>query len=136
MELGFWCRNASPTTALDVRAIMTIPRTEGLVVLEEKDYPQRPMSSLDMLSNLHMAASRDVRVEDDDDHWTVEAQLRKIQPSEETFAAGEFYVGALRDLEVAASIKIYADNLPRPVEVQASISLRTETRPYRVHSSR
>ena len=132
IPISFYTKNTSQTVALDVRAVIDIPKLDELTIVEEKDLPQNPTSGIaqifDMNSHLHVSPG--LSINDLSDKWVVEVAFGKIQPHAEEWVHDVFYIGSKINLNVDMRARLYADNLPQPIETPLAIYIKPKEEIY------
>jgi len=122
--LGFWAKNVSETTAQDVRVKISGAMQDGLQIVDEGNHPA---NQHDILAH----ALSDVMVEEHGDNWTVSVKIGKLQPQEETFTSGFLYLGSTEPVQIEMKARIFADNVPCPIEIPLTVNIKVEEKIYR-----
>jgi len=119
-RIGFKVHNAGRTVVEDLRIVFEIPKTEGLVILDEM--PEKP-SVYPMLRPFHRTAI-DTVVRDFDGFVEITARLGKVQPNA-TVWSSPCYVGSLTPMELAIDAQVFGDNISTP-DIHFTIKITTK----------
>lgn len=128
--IGFSIKNTSSFLIEGVEIVIEFQN--GVIAYEVSDYPTLPKKRLDISSPLlnatrptifHNALSENnVEVRTVSDRIEVVASFRKIKPQQTVFSSDEIFVAAGESGVFPLTTTIYADNLPKPIKVDMSIS--------------
>jgi len=91
------------------------------------DEGNHPANQHDILAH----ALSDVMVEEHGDNWTVSVKIGKLQPQEETFTSGFLYLGSTEPVQIEMKARIFADNVPCPIEIPLTVNIKVEEKIYR-----
>lgn len=72
----------------------------------------------------------DVKVQCFDSYWVASIYVGEIQPQAKVWIDDLLYFGARTPMACEADVRIFADNLPSPVENKISIHIETNERVY------
>ncbi len=127
--LRIWLKNLGVRNAADVKVRITIPKIDGVVVVDTRTLPKRPrgrglLSALD----LHTPLPLDTYVREVSGAWTVEIDAKTIQPQDEFWSYDRFYVASASDQTIEASATIFADDLAKPIEIPLKIHAKVVER--------
>lgn len=125
--IGFYLKNKSGVTAIDVRVEIYGKVIEGLILNDEYNYPENRRGIWGIPKPIITSVNHCEHGED----WTVSIDVKKLQPQEECWITDYLYVGSRSPLQVEMLAKIFADNIPVPQEVPLSISIVTSEKVYR-----
>lgn len=124
--VGFAITNPSSTLASDVRIEIQIPRKNDCFELfDPDDLPKIPHAYSDTLRPFIPSAieqfrsatyKADVEIEGNDSHWIVGISYSKVQPKQTLFSKDAVAIGFRKSCQLECAVKIYADNLPTPIE--------------------
>jgi hypothetical protein len=124
VPVGLYVRNIGEVVAQDVRAEISLPIVDGLEVVEEQDHPRnRPSSNSFIVNNHNFMISQNLTLTRTTEKLLFEANFGKIQPQAEAWLYDLFYISSDRLLEVEMSARIFADNLPRPIDTLLKIQV-------------
>ena len=132
--IGFWLQNTGPVTASDVRIEIRGKRPDGLVVLDEYDLPQRPCNSIQMVHTIR-TTPLDVHVQTYGTYWIASIHVGKIQPQAEIWIEDLLYIGATSSLVCEVEARVFADNLPSPIEYRLSVAIGFEKKAFDNYNS-
>lgn len=126
----FVVSNSGSVVAQDVRLEITIDDPSGnVIVRDETSIPAEPSPnylSLDSVPNVRMWEP-DITVQRSRQTWIIRAELGKIQPKGSANTSSGLYIGSKTPLELQATVKVFADNLPAPRT--CVLSIRVEPQP-------
>lgn len=128
-SLGFWVHNSGSVTATGVRAEITSDTQEGVHVLDESGRPREPRGSLELLTTLAMPS--DISVTTHGGILLVSVNIGNLQPKAEYWTDAGLYVGSKCPAQIPMVARLFADNLPQPLEFQLNIRVRTIEEVYR-----
>ncbi len=120
MALGI--ENIGPVTLSDVRVVVTIPKVHDLTVADR--LPQRPRPAVFDLTDFtdRMLDTGQAVVRELQRSFELTLRLGKIQPAA-TAWSDPFWLGSNRTRTVPLSVRVFADNLPRPVDASVDLEI-------------
>jgi hypothetical protein len=124
-RVGFWIHNASAVTADDVRVQITLAHRGELIIVDEWGRPHRSQTPMDSLrlgnieSDISVAARRG-------ESWEISIDVGKLQPGAEKWTDAGLYIAATQTDEIELRGKLFADNLPWPMDVALAVRTATE----------
>lgn len=118
--------NRGEEVALDVRLEISITGADdGVLALDEYDYPDVPQKEYDLLSMQTPRAvthfNADVHVKRVAESWLVSARTEKVQAKSTEWFSSPFYLGAESSRDLEARALLFADNLTAPHEQTLTI---------------
>jgi hypothetical protein len=134
-RIGFCVRNVSATTAVGVVAKSTIPKVEGVRLLDRRDRPRRPERNYSRYLAAVQPLAAQLRedpnpeIQDYATHWQLTIPLGRILPRATVWSSDVLYIGSERDLELTLPIELFAENLPAPQQVELDVRFEVEARP-------
>ncbi|MCK4958498.1 MAG: ATP-binding protein, partial [Planctomycetes bacterium] len=135
--LGFWLKNTGPVSANDVRVQIKGVKKNELLVADKDGLPEQPRSPMEgimAVSNQVLPVFNhqglDVQVLSHENHWIASIDVKKIQPQAEVWIEDLLYIGSKIPMTCEVEARIFADNLPAPLEYKMKIDIKTETRFY------
>lgn len=124
--LGFCARNVGRVLVEDVRVVISVPKTDGLRVVDE--LPQEPRGAMDFVmpyvARNFTRPTRSSDVSDVGSAFEVVARLGKIQPGA-TVWSKPFWVGSSIACDLSLVARVYGDNIPAVIEVPIQIKIET-----------
>lgn len=116
--LGFYAKNVGSVVVDDVRVVLTVPREDGLRLVESP--PPPPTGPMLIGSFASPRSSRSISIDSVRDTLQLEARLGKIQPGAEAWSRS-FWIGC--DVPKALNLVacLYGDNIPAsevPIEIK------------------
>lgn len=126
-SLGFTLKNTGSTLAVNARLQITGERREGILIMEESEYPERPREGryIAAIRMPNLAKNR-IDIEHHGDEWTLTVEFGSVQPQATARSSGCFYVGAEEPAKLEIEALIYCDNLTAPVRVPLAIDFATK----------
>jgi hypothetical protein len=127
--LRIFMQNSGTKNASSVNAKITIPKADGLRIIGEYDYPEKPRNPLLLRpTTLLQPRTYDTVVRETDDSWVVEVDGGTIQPQDEFWSTDNFYISVQNDQLITAQARIFADDLAKPIEMDLTINAKITTR--------
>jgi hypothetical protein len=127
--LSFWAQNVGTVNASNVRVEVRIPKLmDGLVVTSGHRRPRRPRGVMDIALGSLETPSIDVHRESEEFVMTLD--LGTLQPKVEYWERRDFIVSALESCELPTRVRIFADDLPNPLEVTLTLNIKVDSRIY------
>lgn len=128
--IGFWVHNAGIVTAPNVHIEIQGKLLDGLEIGDVYDMPHKPRG------DFHLAAADipvhcDVSVAEHGDNWVATISAGNLQPKAEYWTHQHLYIGGDKPLEIPVIARIFADNIPQPIEVPLKFRIKPEERVYR-----
>lgn len=123
--LGFKLVNNSSLLAKNVKLEIFVHDNTFVKIIDENMYPIKPKR--DFIMNIRPVNfhKTDVNVEKQSNGWIIKCKIGNIQPRAINWSENVFYVGSNEKTELKLEAKIYADNLPEPLNNQFSIKINT-----------
>lgn len=124
----FVVTNRGGTPLNDAVVSATVQSQTDLTIRAE--LPEKPRSpweseAIFLASRIAPHDPMQTTVNETDDGWRIDCSLGKIRPGESL--AGEcFFIGASSEMEVALKARVLDDNLPKPVEFDQVVAIKTE----------
>jgi hypothetical protein len=113
----FHFKNTGRVTSTGTRLELIIPKKRDLVLYDDASKPERPRSQFDIGIGRAVALVTPLEANDFADHWKVNIDAGKLQPEGEKWVSSPLYLGSRSSQEVEARGRIFADNLPKPIDV-------------------
>lgn len=126
-SLGFWTHNSAPVTATAMRVEITCETEEGVQILDEWTRPKEPRG---ILQRPILPISSNISVSKYDRSYLVEVEIGRLQPKAEYWTDAGLYVGARVPSVIDMVAKVFADNLPKPLEFPLRVTVRTDEKAY------
>jgi hypothetical protein len=123
--------NVGNTIAHDVRVEAHMSGF-GLIVVDEYDLPSVPVREtpvFDPRSSIRPSLNTDLyfeRVRDDD--WRIIGEFGKCQPKQTVYTGNMLYVGAYTSAEFTLDSRMFADELPHPIETNMCVNISVDRR--------
>lgn len=128
---SFAIENTSGTTAEDVRLAITIDDpNETLALFDDEDVPPAPdtRSTMVTIRHLRQPVQHDLHVRRTGDEWQITASFGKIQPRATAYLRSRVHIGAYQPVTSSITARLYADNLPAPIEVPLHLAISSTER--------
>lgn len=124
--LGFCARNVGRVLVEDVRVVLSVPKSDGIRVVDE--LPTKPRGAMDLVMPIVARSftrpTRSSDVSDVGSAFEVVARLGKIQPGA-TVWSKPFWVGSSVACDLALVARVYGDNISAVIEVPIQIKIET-----------
>jgi len=131
----FYIENISNTSALGIKAEISIPKIDAFGVLEESQIPDEPYSTLDFPHVNYKAISHNIIQKSDSlisettDRWLIEIEVPRLQPKNSYFTQEKIYVYAKKDISIDFDVALYSDNLTMPIKSKLMLRLKVLDKP-------
>lgn len=124
--LGLWIENSSATSAANVRCELRIPQEKGLSIVSGADGPKEPRQ-------FHTIFDREpsLTIVHEAGDYVSAMEVPRLQPRAEYWSDGVFYVGATANVSSECTLRIFADNLPNPLEQSLRLAVNAVQRTYK-----
>jgi len=132
--LSFCIKNSSDTTAIDIKIEITVDLCDGnLDFIFEKKLPERPQANYDYgIHNIksfqeqmsEIQIQPDIVIKPINKIWHIDIFFQKVQPRQTIFTKDLIYLILKKEEEINFNYKIFADELPTPIEGNLTISGR------------
>lgn len=120
--VGFSILNDSEVAADDVQVLIEIPRQDDLFLLDDATYPSRPWKySGSIPGQFH---EPDPKVTKFSEGWEIATRWDRVLPQKTEWSQSPFYIGAAREMEFQVTARIFAVDLPRPIEQNLPIGIK------------
>lgn len=131
--LGFSLKHVRGPAAENVELVAEIERSDAVTILDPSDGPVKPSRSqtatiAGSISPIGQSWEHDVKVEEHPGHWTVTVPFNDVAPQRRKWSSRSLYVGATDSTTVAFTGRLFADNLPEPLEVELELVIDVEKR--------
>jgi hypothetical protein len=133
-SLGLVLINSGRVPAQGVVMTCSLPRRSGLRVLDPGQYPSRPFSNsladfAALTPRRSLIPSNPPPPEPDvtrfDDRWEIVIPFGKVLPQGSVWTSGSLHIGSQQDEDIVLDAKLLADNLPEPLDVSLSLSIKS-----------
>jgi hypothetical protein len=130
--LSFSISNMGDVTAQDVRLVFEVNDPEKkLTFLEESENPDLPKKQNNYFAVTPLAdqlrhKDQEISVERLGAIWRIKCLLGKIQSKDTGRLSEVLYIGANESMDLPLEIKMFADNLSRPVATSALVQFAAE----------
>jgi hypothetical protein len=133
VPLAFAVKNTGFVVAEDVHVEIRISQECVPFFKNEFEYPRKPKYRTDLLPSIPFQSVRtpDIIVRPVGNDALLQARLGKVAPGKTNFASSVFYVGSKEARKIDLEATVYADNLPSPLKVPMSVTLKTSERSLR-----
>ena len=129
-ELAFLLRNESNKVISDIRVELIIKKEgEYFSFFKSSMFPEFPKSHYNIFTNSEPILDqwakknrRTIDIQDLGEHYRVEIPFEKVQPHQTVFSNETIYISVNEGFDLTASITIFADNIPIPIQQKISIS--------------
>lgn len=128
VPLRIFIQNVGAKNAASVNAKIRILKAPGVKVIDESDFPQKPRNPSFIRAPLVLPMMHDTFVKEAADVWIVQVDAKTIQPQDEFWSDDNFYVSVESDQVIAAHVRIFADDLAKPIEIPLTISAKVVSR--------
>lgn len=128
---SFAIENTSSTTAEDVRLAITIDDPdETLALFDDEDVPPAPdtRSTAVTIRHLRPPVQHDLHVRRTGQQWQITATFGKIQPKAIAYLRSRLHIGAYQPVTLTLTARLYADNLPAPINVPLHLEIKSTER--------
>lgn len=116
-------KNLGEIVADDVRAELICDKSNEYRIISERSYPgNQPRGPYGLLVRTPII-DHDLSISSLPEKWLIEACFGKIQPQAEAWLSDKFYLECTVETEVRLYGKIYADNLPKPIDVELFVKV-------------
>jgi Putative DNA-binding domain len=125
--IGFWAQNTGIVNAVNVHLDVRIAQSPGLTIASGHLRPRVPKSPVDVTPNPRNAS---IRVEKEQNDYIIRLELGTLQPKAEWWAAGTFILTSDLNREISARARLFADDLPNPIESVLKVEIVVGSRMY------
>ncbi len=128
--LSLRVQNTGTVNAEGVRVELRVPAVDGLRFYRQSDAPEKPRGGLMDLVAIERAGFDDVSVTREGADWLLTFDFETIQPKAIAWTREPFFVSARQTFSGECSGRIFADDLPDPVEFKLMLEVRAETKTF------
>ncbi len=135
--MAFCISNPSDIRATDIKIEIMVNAHEEDSIFLENELPKEPCASYEHLNNLHnikslpehladMQTKPDIMIKLIENTWHIDVLFQKVQAGQTVFTKDIIYFSSTKEGEIDFSYKIFADNLPSPIQGNLSVNVKIE----------
>lgn len=126
--VSYWAQNIGISNASNVRVEIRIAKKDGVIIESGYKRPRKPRGRLDIRADFREPPT--IWVQDEGNDHIMLLELGTLQPKAEFWVEGDFIVTASSNCEIPVRVRIFADDLPNPLESVLTLKVKVESRVY------